>query len=90
LTNVTDTPVDAGYEEASQDAILILDGLFLHRAQLLPWWDLSIWLDVAPEVAAQRLLGRDGQPTRDRYTRGNEIYAADAQPADHASLVLAW
>ena len=77
-------------ETAPADALLLLDGLFLHRAELRAWWDLSILLDVPPAIAAQRLLLRDGKPTRHRYSRGQEIYFADAQPARHASLVLPW
>ncbi|MEA2369615.1 MAG: uridine kinase [Solirubrobacteraceae bacterium] len=88
--HVADTPVDAKLEEAPSDAILVLDGLFLHRRELLSRWDLSIWLDVPPQIAALRLLRRDGQPTRRRYSRGNELYAADAKPTVRASLVLAW
>lgn len=88
--HVADTPVEAKLEEAPTDAILVLDGLFLHRNELVSRWDLSIWLDVPPRIAALRLLRRDGQPARDRYVRGNELYAADAQPTSRASLVLSW
>jgi uridine kinase len=88
--HVADTPVDAKLEEAPSDAILVLDGLFLHRRELLSRWDLSIWLDVPPQIAALRLLRRDGEPTRRRYVRGNELHAADAKPTVRASLVLAW
>jgi uridine kinase len=85
-----DGPVSAAWEDAPGDAILVLDGLFLHRSELRDWWDLSIWLDVSPNAAAERLLIRDGQPTRDRYVGGNELYIAEACPADNASLVLPW
>jgi uridine kinase len=85
-----DQPVDAPLEEAPAGATLILDGLFLHRPELRDRWDLSILLDVPPAVAAERLLTREGKPTRDRYVRGQELYFEDAQPAAHASLVLPW
>jgi uridine kinase len=88
--HAADTPVDAKLEQAPSDAILVLEGLFLHRRELVSRWDLSIWLDVPPPIAALRLLTRDGQPPRDRYIRGNELYAADAQPTARASLVLTW
>jgi uridine kinase len=86
----TDMPVRAPVEDAAGDAILVIDGLFLHREELRPWWDVSIWLDVAPAVAAQRLLLRDGRPTRSRYVRGNELYFAAVRPPLHASLTLTW
>jgi uridine kinase len=85
-----DTPVPAEVEDAPDDAILVLDGLFLHRSALRDRWDLSIWLDVPADIAAERLLLRNRQPPRDRYIRGNELYIAEARPADNASLVLPW
>jgi uridine kinase len=62
--HAADTPVDAKLEQAPSDAILVLDGLFLHRRELVSRWDLSMWLDVPPRIAARRLLTRDGQPPR--------------------------
>jgi uridine kinase len=85
-----DVPVDAPAETAPADAVLVVDGLFLHRAELRSGWTFSILLDVAPEVAARRLLQRDGKPTRERYVRGQQLYFADAEPRRHASLVLPW
>ncbi len=88
--HTVDSVVDAPVEDAPADAVLVFDGIFVHRRELRAWWDLSILLDVAPEVAAERMLARDGQPTRDRYVRGQELCFADAQPRRHASLVLGW
>jgi uridine kinase len=85
-----DEPVSAPLESAPEDAVLILDGLFLHRASLRDRWDASILLDVPPEVAAERMERRDGKPTRHRYVRGMELYFADADPAARATLVLPW
>ncbi|MGA2471419.1 MAG: uridine kinase [Solirubrobacteraceae bacterium] len=87
---LADAPLDSEPEQAPDTAVLILDGLFLHRRELLAWWDLSIWLDVPAEVAARRIAVRDGQPTRDRHRRGCERYIADARPAERATLVLPW
>ena len=77
-------------EHAAPDARLLLDGLFLHRDELHARWDRSILLDVAPGVAAQRLLEREGKPTRERYVRGNELYLEACDPRSRASLVLPW
>jgi uridine kinase len=88
--HATDLPVAAQVEDAPANAVLVLDGLFLHREQLLDWWDVSVFLDVAPDVAAARLLHRDGAPTRHRYVRGQELYVADAGPRRHATLVVVW
>lgn len=88
--HVADVPVAAETEDAPVDAVLVLDGLFLHRERLRARWDLSVLLDVPPGVAAARLRQREGSPTRDRYVRGQELYFADAQPRRHATLVVAW
>jgi uridine kinase len=88
--HVHDEPVDEPAETAPPDAALLLDGLFLHHPALRDRWDLSILLDVAPGVAAQRLLQREGEPTRRRYVRGQELYFAEEDPAAHAGLVLPW
>lgn len=88
--HLSDRPVSADAEDAAQDAVLVLDGLFLHRKELREWWDLSVLLDVPPDVSAARLLQRDGKPTRHRYVRGQELYFAEAEPHRHASLVVSW
>jgi len=76
-----DTPVDSALQDAPADAVLVLDGLFLHRSQLRAWWDLSVLLDVPPAVAALRLQLRDGNPPRVR----------EAAPGDDAlSPSAAW
>jgi uridine kinase len=77
-------------EHAPPGALLLLDGLFLHRDELRDRWDLSILLQVAPEVAAARLLERDGKPNRPRYALGLQRYFSECDPASRASLVLPW
>jgi ribosomal protein S18 acetylase RimI-like enzyme/uridine kinase len=88
--HVRDERADAAPEDAPADAALLLDGLFLHHPALRERWDLSILLDVPPEIAARRLLQREGDPTRHRYVRGQELYFADVDPAARAGLVLPW
>lgn len=88
--HASDSPVAAEIENAPADAVLLFDGLFLHRELLRSWWDLSVLLDVSPDVTAARLLHRDGVPTRARYVCGQAIYFADARPESHADLVVDW
>jgi uridine kinase len=42
----SDRPVVAPEEYADADAILLFDGIFLHRPELRPYWDFSIFLAV--------------------------------------------
>ena len=85
---LADAPVVSADEHAPPGALLLLDGLFLHRDELHGRWDVSILLDVPPEVAAERLLARDGAPTRPRYVVGQQRYFAACDPRSRASLVL--
>ncbi len=87
---VSDRAVPGADEHAPPDALLLLDGLFLHRDELRERWDLSILLDVPEDVAAARLLEREGEPTRDRYVLGQQRYFAACDPRARASLVLDW
>ncbi|HET8952474.1 MAG TPA: hypothetical protein VFN44_18265 [Solirubrobacteraceae bacterium] len=90
LDVAADAQVLGADEHAPADAVLLLDRLFLHRDELAGRWDLSILLDVRPEVAAERLLAREGTPTRERYVIGQRLYFEACDPASRALLVLPW
>lgn len=48
---------------AGPDAVLIVDGVFLHRPELIGLWNYTIWLDVPPVApAAAPTLEADGAP----------------------------
>jgi uridine kinase len=87
---IADRPVLGADEHAPPGALLLLDGLFLQRDELRDRWDLSILLEVAPEVAAARLLEREGKPNRPRYILGLQRYFSECDPGSRASLVLPW
>lgn len=53
---------------APDAAVVVVDGMFLHRDRLRnargrKVWDLSVWLQVPPEVSVRRLAERDGSPS---------------------------
>jgi len=93
---VRDGPVVGQAELAGPDSVLILDGLFLHRAELRQHWDFSILLDVAFEISIPRCALRDqglgsadpDAPSNRRYVEGQRIYFRDARPRRHASVVI--
>ncbi len=39
---------------------MVIDGIFLHRDELVEAWDYSIFLDVPFEVSVARMAVRDG------------------------------
>jgi uridine kinase len=89
-----DAPVESTWTTAPKDAVLIVDGIFLHRPELRRLWNWSVWLDVPIDVASQRLALRDGSdpnpsaPSNARYRDGQEIYLKEAEPRAQASAII--
>ena len=75
-------------------AVLIVDGLFLHRDELAGMWDLSVFLDVPFTVTATRMALRDGtepdpeHPAMRRYVQAQRIYYAACSPQGRASILV--
>lgn len=89
-----DAPVEAQWVTGPRDAVLVVDGIFLHRVELRDLWDWSVWLDVPAAVAARRLADRDGSdpdpdaPSQARYRQGQQIYLDQARPEAAASVIV--
>lgn len=94
LDLVTDQAVDPPVKTAAPGAVLVLDGLFLHRDELAGVWDLSVFLQVPFAVSVRRLAARDGShpdpgdPSLARYVGGQQRYFAEVQPWQRAHIVL--
>jgi uridine kinase len=90
----TDSPVVAPLKHASDDAICIVDGIFLHRAELIEYWDFRIFVEVRVETGLERCAARDGSsadPHADsnrRYVEGQEIYFSECNPRDLAHVIF--
>jgi uridine kinase len=90
----TETPVTVPEKQVEPGAILLLDGIFLHRPELRPYWDASVWLEVAFEVSiprgAQRGTGSSDlhAPENRRYVEGQRLYLRESKPQRHATLVI--
>ena len=84
-----DATVEPDAVDAPRDALVVVEGTFLHRDELLRFWDWSIYLDVPFDEATRRMVRRDGEhrPT-DRYVGGQRLYFAAASPWERASLVV--
>jgi uridine kinase len=89
-----DAPVGSEWVTAPRDAVLIVDGIFLHRPELRGIWHWSVWLDVPLDVAARRVADRDGTdpdflaPSNTRYREGQDIYLREAGPRTAASAIV--
>ncbi len=96
--HLTDREVYQEWQTAPDDAILVFEGVFLHRQELCEYWDYSIFLEVPQETAIQRARERDchlyGSPEeverqyREKYIPGQQIYIKSAHPKYHANLVI--
>ena len=88
----TDAPLDPPWLDAPAGAVLVLDGLFLHRDELAGSWDLSVFLDVPFAVSAARTAARDAtdpaDPRQPRHIGGQLLYFAACSPAGRADIVV--
>jgi uridine kinase len=87
-----DAPLDEPVRTAGDDAILLVDGVFLQRPELADLWDVRIFVDVPFDEALRRALARDGEELRSRYEErywpAQRRYLAACRPRERADLVL--
>ena len=89
-----DAPVVAAEEQASSHAILLFDGIFLHRPELRGYWHYSVFLDVPFHVSIPRGAQRgEGSPDPEapsnrRYVEGQAIYLRTCNPREAATMVV--
>lgn len=83
-------------ELAEDDAVLVLDGIFVHRDELVHYWDYSVWLDVPFDVSVPRAAKRgvgimdpDVHSAKNRrYVEGQRLYMKECRPQERASVVI--
>jgi uridine kinase len=91
----TDRPTQDEPTFVAADAVVIVEGMFLHRDELVDLWDVSVFLDVPFEVSVAWMADRDGtnpdpeDPSVRRYVEGQRIYLARCKPAQRATHVVA-
>ena len=83
---------------APVDAVLIFEGVFLLRPELIDRWDLRIFVSATIERVVARARSRDlarlGTPVaverrfRSRYLPSQKHYFATVRPADHADILV--
>lgn len=97
----SDTALCLPVTEARADAVLLFDGVFLLRPELVDRWDLSIFMSATFERTLDRartrgeaLAGRAASTTgierawRNRYIPSQQLHFAAAQPTDHADIIV--
>ena len=79
---------------APSDALIVVEGMFLHRDELAAYWDASVFLDVPFAETAARMAVRNGSnpdpghATMRRYVGGQRLYFEAARPWERATFVV--
>jgi uridine kinase len=93
----TDTALSPPVTTASADAVLVFDGVFLLRPDLIDRWDLRIFVSTAFEETVDRALIREHtvfsaadveRRWRERYIPSQQFYFATVRPTDRADIVV--
>ncbi|MEX2268518.1 MAG: uridylate kinase [Acidimicrobiia bacterium] len=94
----TDTALSPAGTTAPADAVLLFDGVFLLRPELIDAWDLRIFVSAAFEETLNRARTRDhalyGSVTaverrfHDRYRPSQQFYNDTVRPADRADIIV--
>jgi uridine kinase len=89
-----DTVIDSRQDEADPKALLLFDGVFLHRPELARFWDFSLFLDADFAVTVPRMAQRDGtppgldDPLNRRYVEGQKLYLEACEPKRVADVII--
>jgi len=94
----TDQLVDCAIQTAARDAVLVFEGIFLHRPELLQQWDFTVFVDAGFDVTIRRAFARDRHlfqmeyGTRliyqQRYIPGQKRYLEKQTPLRKANVVF--
>ncbi|MEU1685772.1 cytidylate kinase family protein [Micromonospora sp. NPDC005707] len=92
-----DAAVSPPVTTAPADAVLVFDGVFLMRPELIDRWDLRIFVSTAFEKTVDRAAVRDRRVSsradverrwRERYIPSQKLYFAKVRPTRHADIVV--
>jgi uridine kinase len=87
--------LDLKKETASKDAVLIFDGVFLLRPEIIDQWDLKIYLEINYDESIRRGTLRDEGDMEElrtlyekRYIPGQKLYHIHADPKRNSDLII--
>lgn len=93
-----DEAVDSPIEVAAPDSVLLFDGVFLLRRELLALWDFSVFVAVPFSETQRRAIARDAALFGSeqavlhrydaRYVPGQQLYFGEARPEEKADVVV--
>jgi uridine kinase len=95
-----DRPNMSKVKQINPNSILLMEGIFLQRPELVRFWDLKIFLDVDFKTNLQRNIDRANlindpvaldrfiERYYTRYKPGQELYFAESKPHESADIVI--
>jgi len=94
--HVMDVPIEAEIEQAAPGSVMLLDGIFLHRPELVDLWDMSMFLHVPFEISIPRGASRGpGFGSSDlnavsnrRYIEAQRRYLRECEPERLATICI--
>ncbi len=90
----TDARVDDPPEVVPVDGVLVVDGVFAQRPELVDAWDLVVYVHADDAVRVARMAARDGvpddpdHPDQRRYLDAQHRYRDRCRPSDRADVVV--
>jgi uridine kinase len=92
-----DTALSQPVTTAAADAVLVFDGVFLMRPELIDRWDLRIFVSTALEKTVDRAVLRERRVStrteverrwRRRYIPSQQLYFDTVRPTDHVDIIV--
>ena len=94
----TDAAVQGPSRVAEVNAVLLFDGVFLLRSELLAYWDFTIFVAAAFATTLARAVERDAalfgsieevrRRYEQRYIPGQQLYFAECLPRERAQVIV--
>ncbi|MEK6874224.1 MAG: hypothetical protein AABX52_00555 [Nanoarchaeota archaeon] len=96
----TDSKIILPVQTATNNAILVMDGIFLFRPELVNYWDIKIFIDVDFKITLKRVIKRSDEVLylgteqdiinkyNQRYIPGQQIYFEQANPKEKADIII--
>ncbi len=95
--HTTDTVLSPPVTTAPANAVLVFDGVFLMRPELIDRWDLRVFVSTTLEKTVDRAVIRERRVSsraaverrwRERYIPSQQLYFATVRPTDHVDIIV--
>ncbi len=101
-TKIFDQPTDSDMisddKKADNSSIIVIDGVFLFKKDLVKYWNLKILLETNDEILIERGASRDAKRIGgyedarkkyiDRYIASQTIYYNEEKPEEFANIII--